>query len=205
MAPDVADDTPPPSWGRGRGGGERIPDTQPAPSPPEGKNTPRKTTLVIGIGNPGRGDDALGPLAIEALEALNLPGVELLTDYQLQVEFLLDLDDREAVIFVDASVAGDGPYQFAPVVPGTDASFTSHSLSPSALLAAYQSHYGRPPPPCQVLAIRAHEFELGAPLSPAAAANLEAALAFLAGHLANHLASQITNSPGVSSPAAAGR
>ena len=36
--------------------------------------------LIIGIGNPSRGDDAIGPLAIERLEALDLPGAELLTD-----------------------------------------------------------------------------------------------------------------------------
>ena len=50
--------------------------------------------LVIGIGNPSRGDDAIGPLAVERLEALALPGVELLTDFQLQVEHALDLIGR---------------------------------------------------------------------------------------------------------------
>lgn len=62
--------------------------------------------LIIGIGNPSRGDDALGPLAIERLEALDLAGVELLTDFQLQVEYALDLAGRRRVIFVDASVSG---------------------------------------------------------------------------------------------------
>ncbi|MBL8482901.1 MAG: Ni/Fe hydrogenase, partial [Rhodocyclaceae bacterium] len=40
-------------------------------------------------GNPGRGDDALGPLFAERIEALDLPGVECLTDFQLQVEHAL--------------------------------------------------------------------------------------------------------------------
>ncbi|MDP2785684.1 MAG: Ni/Fe hydrogenase, partial [Sulfurimicrobium sp.] len=61
--------------------------------------------LVFGYGNPSRGDDALGPLLLEQLAALNLPHVELLTDFQLQVEHAVDLQGRERVLFIDASVS----------------------------------------------------------------------------------------------------
>lgn len=134
--------------------------------------------LIIGIGNPSRGDDALGPLLIERLEGLDLPGVELLTDFQLQVEYALDLQDRKQVIFVDAAVTGSAPFAFSAVSPKADASYSSHELSPSALLFAYQTLYG-PPPACRVLAIRGYEFELGEPLSAQAAANLETAQHYL--------------------------
>ena len=143
----------------------------------------KASRLIIGIGNPSRGDDAVGPLAVERLEALNLPDVELLTDFQLQVEYLLDMEGRDRVIFIDASLAGDGRFRFDPVHPAKDHSFSSHALSPAAVLAAFVRHYGRPPPPSFVLAIRAHEFELGADLSAAAEANLAAALEFLTGYL----------------------
>ena len=139
----------------------------------------RPGCLIIGIGNPSRGDDALGPLAIERLEALNLPDVELLTDFQLQVEYLLDMEGREEVVFIDASVVGDWPFDFAAVTASEDPSFTTHALSPRAVLAAYERHYGRRAPSSHVLAIRAHAFELGEGLCQDAAANLEAALAFL--------------------------
>lgn len=135
--------------------------------------------LVIGIGNPSRGDDALGPLAVERLRALDLPGVELLTDFQLQVEYALDLQGRAEVIFVDAAASGPAPYAFAPVTAAADASVSSHALSPAALLHACQQ-LDVPPPPAYVLAIRGDAFELGEDLSAAAAANLEAALAWLA-------------------------
>jgi hypothetical protein len=46
--------------------------------------------LVFAWGNPSRGDDALGPLFAERIEALGLPGVECLTDFQLQVEHALE-------------------------------------------------------------------------------------------------------------------
>ena len=139
--------------------------------------------LVLAIGNPSRGDDALGPLAAEKLAGLALPGVEVLTDFQLQVEHALDLLGRSEVIFVDADAAGDGPFDLRTVAPAADARHTSHSLSPSAVLDAYRRLTGGEPPPARLLAIRGHEFSLGTPLSSMAQANLRAAVAALARHL----------------------
>lgn len=140
--------------------------------------------LVIGIGNPSRGDDAVGPMAVERLEALNLPDVELLTDFQLQVEYLLDMDGRDEVIFIDATVDGTvDSFAFQAILPARDASYSTHELSPQAVLAAYGRHYRRPAPPSFVLAIRGHGFELGEGLSVATAANLGAALTFLVARL----------------------
>ncbi|MDP2433027.1 MAG: hydrogenase maturation protease [Pseudomonadota bacterium] len=134
--------------------------------------------LVIGIGNPSRGDDALGPLLIERLEVDAPPDVELLTDFQLQVEYALDLQGRREVVFVDASLEAPAPFTFNPVVAAADASYSSHELSPGAVLHAYEKLFGEPPP-AFVLAIRGEAFELGDDLSAAARANLEAALGFI--------------------------
>lgn len=139
--------------------------------------------LIIGIGNPSRGDDALGPLAIERLAEFGLPGVELLTDFQLQVEFALDLQGRRRVIFVDAAKSGPEPYAFDPVSARQDTSYSSHELSPAAVLHAYEKLFG-PPPEAHCLAIRGYHFDLGAPPSPAALANLDAALTLLRAQLA---------------------
>ncbi|MBL9110068.1 MAG: hypothetical protein JNM74_12375, partial [Myxococcales bacterium] len=54
----------------------------------------RAPVLVIGIGNPSRGDDALGPAVVARLEELlraELAGgqVETLVDFQLQIEHTL--------------------------------------------------------------------------------------------------------------------
>ena len=136
--------------------------------------------LIIGIGNPSRGDDALGPLAIERLEALALPDTELLTDFQLQVEHALDLVGRRQVVFIDAAASGAEPFSFEPVQPADDASASSHALSPAAVLHAYQRVAENPLPEAWVLAVRGYAFELGAPLSEAAAGNLAKALAMLA-------------------------
>jgi hydrogenase maturation protease len=142
--------------------------------------------LVIGIGNPSRGDDSIGPLAIERLEALGLPGVDLLTDFQLQVEHALDLVGRSEVVFVDATVAGEGPFSIEPVTPAADQSATTHALAPAAVLHVYRQCTAAPLPAARVLAVRGFEFELGAPLSEAAAANLDGALEALVAHLGRH-------------------
>jgi hydrogenase maturation protease len=136
--------------------------------------------LVLAVGNPSRGDDALGPLAAQRLAELALPGVEVLTDFQLQVEHALDLLGRSEAVFIDAAATGEAPFELRPLAPAADARHTSHSLSPSAVLEAYRRLTGEEPPPSRLLALRGHDFDLGAPLSVAAAANLEAALAALA-------------------------
>jgi len=147
--------------------------------------------LIVGIGNPSRGDDALGPCLIERLEQLDLPGVELLTDFQLQVEYALDMQGRETVIFVDASVSCGEPYALAAVEPVADASYSSHELSPAAVLHAYARLFG-PPPKSYALAIRGYRFELGEGLSPQAGRNLEAALVRL-GDLARNPSTHIVD------------
>jgi len=141
------------------------------------------SVLIIGIGNPSRGDDALGPLAIERLAALDLPGVEFLIEFQLQVEFALDITGRERVVFIDAAASGPEPYAFHAPLPGQQASHSTHALTPESVLAA--CHQVGVPLPAQawVLAIRGYEFELGAALSPEAEGNLRAALAHLEGWL----------------------
>lgn len=141
--------------------------------------------LVVAIGNPSRGDDALGPLLAERLSALDLPGVEVLTDFQLQIEYALDLRGRDEVIFIDAAVSGEAPFTFDAIAPGGDASVTTHALSPRALLAGYAKLTGEAPPPSYVLAVRGQAFELGEGLSAQAAANLEAGWAALRARLAD--------------------
>ena len=137
-------------------------------------------TLVFAVGNLSRGDDAVGPLLAERLMAADLPGVEVLVDFQLQVEHALDLVGREQVVVVDATFASEAPCSFTPVAPERDASATTHALTPAAVLDAYVRVTGQQrPPPARVLAIRGYAFELGDGLSEGAVANLEAAVRML--------------------------
>ena len=139
--------------------------------------------LIFGYGNPSRGDDALGPELIQRLERYPAAPWELLTDFQPQPEHALDLVGRARVILVDADVSLAEPYRLAPVIPDRDASYTTHAMSPGALLWVHtQIGYG-PPPPCLLLRIRGYHFALGAPLSAGARDNLDRAEVFLVGYL----------------------
>lgn len=133
--------------------------------------------LVFGWGNPSRGDDALGPLFVERIEQRQLPNVECLTDFQLQVEHALDLKDRDRVLFVDASITTTTLHSTA-IAPHRDATFTTHAISPHSVMQTYIDVEGRDPPPCWLLSIGGCSFELGDDLSDAAARNLDAAIAW---------------------------
>jgi hydrogenase maturation protease len=131
--------------------------------------------LVLAIGNPSRGDDALGPLLAERLEAASLPGVEVIVDFQLQIEHALDLEGRRHVIIVDASRDVAPPFEWQTPVADATMLHTTHSLSPGALLRT-AARVGRAPTAnIRVLAVRGNAFELGAPLSSAAARHLDSA------------------------------
>ena len=149
---------------------------------------PRPRVLILAWGNPSRGDDALGPRLIERLEGLRdagvVPGVELLTDFQLQIEHALDLVERDLVVFADAAASGPEPFAFGPVVPDSLLPISTHALSPGAVLNVYRQVMEGPAPPCYVLGIRGYAFDLGRDLSPAASMNLDAALVHLLDWLA---------------------
>jgi len=137
-----------------------------------------RAVLVFAWGNPSRGDDALGPALLDMLETRQretgeLDYVELLTDYQLQVEHALDLQGRERVLFIDTSVIAQAPCELSALQPQRDTSYTTHAMSPAAVLAVYEQINGESPPPAFVLSIRGYEFGLGQPLSAQARGNLQ--------------------------------
>jgi hydrogenase maturation protease len=138
--------------------------------------------LILACGNSSRGDDALGPLLIERLSLdpdLARRGIETLTDFQLQIEHVLDLQGCARVIFVDAAASGPEPFAFGPLPPSPQVSFSTHALAPGTLLTLFRQVTGETPPPARLLAIRGYGFALGAPLSEPASANLGRAERFL--------------------------
>ena len=165
--------------------------TPATPFTPDATAPAKAATLVFGWGNPSRGDDAIGPLFVARCQALaaghpEWGGIECQTDFQLQVEHALDLQDRARILFVDASRDCATPFEVTIPVPARDLSFTSHAMTPQAVLQVYIDLRldDATPPPCRLLAIRGEAFELGQELSQAAQTNLDAALAWATGWLA---------------------
>ena len=140
--------------------------------------------LVFGVGNPSRGDDALGPLFVERLEAWSATAGDLpvalasLTDFQWQIEHALDLVDIDVVVFVDASVSASPPFELAPLAAKYDATHSTHALSPACLLAVAE-RLGQTAPEAWLLTIPGRAFELGAPPSPDSRRCLDAAFEHL--------------------------
>ena len=135
----------------------------------------RAPVLVLAVGNPSRGDDALGPELAARLEAAALPDVEVIVEFQLQIENALDLVGRERVIFIDAGTGTPAPFELRRAAPAADFLHTSHALSPEAVLATYERVTGAVSPEAWVLCVRGEAFELGEGLSEAAGGHLEAA------------------------------
>jgi hydrogenase maturation protease len=131
--------------------------------------------LLFGYGNPGRGDDALGPLLIERMNQLKLANTTCLIDMQLLIEHATDLTGFDQIIFVDADMSCKEPIEFSAIDAKRDNSYTSHAVTPAALLYIYQQIYQRAAPLAFLLRIRGYHFELGDPLSAQANRNLDAA------------------------------
>lgn len=140
--------------------------------------------VVIAIGNPSRGDDAIGPLLHgrleQWLENAGLAGkFELYEDFQLQIEHALDLKGRRLALFIDAGDNTPGPYTFTRVLAAEGIMHTSHALPPESVLQVYRQVEGSEPPPSFVLCVRGEQFALGAEPGAAALAHVEAAFTLL--------------------------
>lgn len=144
--------------------------------------------LIFAVGNESRGDDALGPLLLRRLQAwVASEGldeqIELLEDFQLQIEHVADMAGRERVFFVDAGMDTQAPYAFYRAEANNSPALFSHALKPEALIAVYRQVYQEAPSPTFVLCIRGECFDLGAGLSLEAVGRLEVALDFMRGLL----------------------
>jgi hydrogenase maturation protease len=139
--------------------------------------------LIFAVGNESRGDDALAPLLLRELDAwLAANGraeqVELLEDFQLQVEHAMDMQGRRLVLFIDAGMDTPAPFSFARLQANATPVLYSHALEPAALMNVYRQFYGESPPDAFVLCICGERFELGEGLSSSAKERLSAAFEF---------------------------
>lgn len=145
--------------------------------------------VIFAVGNPSRGDDAIGPVICGRLaEILENRGwtaeVELIEDFQLNIEHALDLCGRTLALFIDAGDHTPAPFAFSRLTPSTAIGHSTHALPPENVLGVYLQTEGSEPPPAFVLSVRGESFALGDDLSLAARSHVEAALVYLAELLA---------------------
>lgn len=135
--------------------------------------------LIYGYGNPGRQDDGLAARLIEKAEFWTAQNqfshVSLDANYQLQVEDITVMHDKDFLIFVDASMEEPiADFAFSVVEPDSQATFSMHAVAPAYLLDLCQKIYGSHPP-AFLLHIRGYEWELDGEITPEAFKNLEKA------------------------------
>jgi hydrogenase maturation protease len=128
--------------------------------------------LIIGYGNPLRGDDGLGWHAAQCLAAvLNKPEVEIIACHQLTPELAEPISRADLVVFIDAAPQGPAGrlssqrITLDAVLPGT----FSHHLTPRTLLAWAQALYGSYPE-AMLFSVSSQCFDCSEALSPPVAA-----------------------------------
>ena len=105
--------------------------------------------------------------------------VELIEDFQLNIEHALDLQGRELALFIDAGQETPAPFVFKRISASTAIAHTTHALPPEAVLQVYCQTEGHAPPPAYVLCVCGECFDLGEGLSPAAQSRVAEAMAWL--------------------------
>jgi hydrogenase maturation protease len=139
-----------------------------------------RRVLVIGIGHPDRGDDAVGRLVAARLRDHAPDGVTIL-ETDGEAGKLLDLfGDADDVIIVDAGLSGARPGTIhrldavAASLPRPMFAMSSHAIGLVESIELARA-LGALPRRCVVYAIEAERFDLGAGLSPPVAAVIELA------------------------------
>jgi len=115
--------------------------------------------LVIGYGNPLRGDDGFGYRAAE-----RIPGA--IAVQQLTPELMDPIARADRVVFLDATAEGvPGEIRRRRVEPSSSGGAFTHHSTPEGLLAGAQVLYGRAPEAILITVCGAN-FDLSRSLSP---------------------------------------
>jgi hydrogenase maturation protease len=131
--------------------------------------------LVIGYGNLLRRDDGVGIEAAQAIAAMNLPGVSVITRQQLVPELAAPISEADAVIFVDADVTARGQVELRLLKPACSSQILAHAADPCSLLTLAKQIFGGGPT-AWLLAIPVEDFGFGFGLSRRSQEGLRAAV-----------------------------
>ena len=135
--------------------------------------------VVFAWGNISRGDDGIGPRIASYLLGLSDPRIDVIEDHQLNIEHVTDIREGTPVLFIDASVALTEGFRVERLIPSDDGNFSTHAISPAALLNVYCETMAQPAPEAFLLHIAGRHFGLGDGLSAESEDSVAAAWAFL--------------------------
>ena len=124
-------------------------------------------TLIVGYGNPLRGDDGVGQAVARAFaDEAAIDGVDTVACFQLTPELAERFAAATRVVLVDAAAGPEaGEVSVIPLRPApARASTLGHYVEPAQLLHMAQSLYGRSPE-AYLVTVGAGSLELGEGLS----------------------------------------
>jgi hydrogenase maturation protease len=136
-------------------------------------------TLIVGYGNPLRGDDGVGQAVAQAFaDDTAIDGVEAIACHQLTPELAERFAAAARVVLIDAAVGREaGGVSVVSLQPApTPSSNLGHHVEPSQLLRLAQRLYGRSPE-AYLVTVGAHSLALGEGLSAPVAAALPEVIA----------------------------
>lgn len=136
--------------------------------------------VVIGIGNPYCGDDGVGLVIIERLQARRLRGVDVVEETGEPAGLINRWTNRSLAVIVDAASSGAGPGTIHRIVHSDDLwsrrsetrAASSHSLGIGTAVALGRA-LGRLPERLVVFAVEAGDVRGGLGLSAAVAAAVD--------------------------------
>lgn len=135
--------------------------------------------LVVGYGNPLRGDDAVGQVVARVISKWHLSNVKVLILHQLAPELAEDLAQMSTVFFVDASADARLEHPVIQEIQATETiGSASHHSSPNDLLALTKHLYGCVPQ-AYLIEMPAEDFGLSEDLSTKAQAGVKEVLEYL--------------------------
>lgn len=100
--------------------------------------------LIIGYGNPLRGEDGFGVDVIKELEECCPEATRLLQVHTLTPELVLEMQEVDEVVFVDAAYSDDDLYAIASPLLRFD-SMLSHHIQPDTLMEMLEKLYEKKP------------------------------------------------------------
>lgn len=134
-------------------------------------STEDKTPVyIIGVGNPYRGDDAVGLFIAKQLKDASPVGVEVFENYGEAATMIELMEEAEAVIFIDAVQSNSEPGRIIRIdvsregIPPGKFRYSTHAFSiPEAIGLARQ--LGHLPSKVIIYGIEGKSFEIGKGLS----------------------------------------
>jgi len=145
--------------------------------------------LIYGFGNPGRQDDGLGIILTERIDSWvkekNLNSVTVDCNYQLNIEDVAEMADKDLVVFVDASREEINDFVFTRVKPSAKNEYTTHSVSPSYIHYLCNVIYNKTPE-TYLLHIKGYKWDFLEEMTNEAKNNLSGAYDFLRDFILNN-------------------